>query len=50
MTIERIGPPLTAGEREMLRTCPDYRRAALALTRDGRSSLRREGIDGTVGV
>ncbi len=35
MTTERIGPPLIAGEREMLRSFLDYHRATLALKCDG---------------
>ena len=30
MTTDRVGPPLTAGEREMLRGFLDYHRATLA--------------------
>ncbi|MFI9328461.1 DinB family protein [Kitasatospora sp. NPDC052868] len=35
MTTERIAPPLTGGEREMLRAFLDYHRATLALKCDG---------------
>lgn len=31
MTIERVGPPLTGGERETLRAFLDYQRATLAM-------------------
>ena len=34
MTTERIGPPVTAGEREMLRAFLDYHRATLAMKCD----------------
>ncbi|MEU8301759.1 DinB family protein [Micromonospora sp. NPDC048909] len=37
MTTERIGPPVTGGEREMLRAFLDYHRATLALKCDGLS-------------
>ncbi|MFC0506945.1 DinB family protein [Micromonospora costi] len=37
MTTERISPPLTGGEREMLRAFLDYHRATLALKCDGLS-------------
>lgn len=36
MITERIGPPLIAGEREMLRAFLDYHRATLAMKCDGR--------------
>lgn len=35
MTTERVGPPLTAGERETLRAFLDYQRATLAMKCDG---------------
>jgi uncharacterized damage-inducible protein DinB len=43
MTIERIGPPLIGGEREMLRAFLDYHRATLAMKCEGLSDedLRR---------
>ena len=43
MTTERIGPPLIAGEREMLRGFLDFHRATLAMKCDGLSDadLRR---------
>ena len=37
MDTERIGPPLTGGEREMLRAFLDYHRATLAMKCDGLS-------------
>ncbi|MEU6205237.1 DinB family protein [Micromonospora musae] len=44
MTTERIGPPLTGGERETLRAYLDYHRATLAMKCDGLSDeeLRRQ--------
>ncbi|MEV5509502.1 DinB family protein [Streptomyces orinoci] len=44
MTVERIGPPLTAGERETLRTFLDFHRATLAMKCEGLSEeqLRRK--------
>ncbi|UGY93385.1 DinB family protein [Streptomyces gobiensis] len=46
MTAERIGPPLVAGEREMLRAFLDYHRATLAMKCDGLSDvdLRRQSM------
>ncbi|MGO8887995.1 MAG: DinB family protein [Streptosporangiaceae bacterium] len=46
MTTERPEPPLTAGEREMLRTFLDYHRATLAMKCDGLSDaeLRRQSM------
>ncbi|GAA3424068.1 DinB family protein [Streptosporangium sandarakinum] len=46
MTTERIGPPLTAGERETLRAFLDYHRATLAMKCDGLSDeeLRRRSM------
>ncbi|GAA3133299.1 DinB family protein [Streptosporangium carneum] len=46
MTVERIGPPLIAGEREMLRAHLDYHRATLAMKCDGLSDedLRRRSM------
>jgi hypothetical protein len=43
---ERIGPPLTAGERETLRAFLDYQRATLAMKCDGLSDddLRRQSM------
>ena len=43
---ERIGPPLVAGEREMLRAFLDYHRATLAMKCDGLSDadLRRQSM------
>ncbi|MET9616974.1 DinB family protein [Kitasatospora indigofera] len=43
MTTERIAPPLTGGEREMLRAFLDFHRATLAMKCDGLSDeeLRR---------
>jgi len=43
---ERIGPPLIAGEREMLRAFLDYHRATLAMKCDGLSDedLRRQSM------
>src|SRR5260221_9289877 len=43
---ERMGPPLVAGEREMLRAFLDYHRATLAMKCDGLSDadLRRQSI------
>ena len=45
---ERIGPPLTAGERETLRAFLDYQRATLAMKCDGLSDddLRRQSMNG----
>jgi uncharacterized damage-inducible protein DinB len=46
VTTERIGPPLIAGEREMLRAFLDYHRATLAMKCDGLSDedLRRQSM------
>ncbi|HEY2063182.1 MAG TPA: DinB family protein [Amycolatopsis sp.] len=46
MSTERIGPPTTAGEREMLRAFLDYHRATLAMKCDGLSDedLRRQSM------
>ncbi|PVE10065.1 DinB family protein [Streptomyces scopuliridis] len=46
MTTERIGPPPTAGEREMLRSYLDFHRATLAMKTDGLSDedLRRRSM------
>ncbi|MCO6005037.1 DinB family protein [Actinoallomurus purpureus] len=46
MTIERIGPPLIGGEREMLRAFLDYHRATLAMKCEGLSDeeLRRASM------
>ncbi|MGW0063988.1 DinB family protein [Streptosporangium sandarakinum] len=46
MITERIGPPLTAGERETLRAFLDYHRATLAMKCDGLSDeeLRRRSM------
>ena len=46
MTTERIGPPLVASEREMLRSFLDYHRATLAMKCDGLSDadLRRQSM------
>ncbi|MGW4664161.1 DinB family protein [Streptosporangium sandarakinum] len=46
MTTERIGPPLTAGERETLRAFLDHHRATLAMKCDGLSDeeLRRRSM------
>ena len=46
MTTERIGPPLTAGERETLRAFLDFHRATLAMKCDGLSDedLRRQSM------
>ncbi len=46
MTTERIGPPLTGGEREMLRAFLDFHRATLAMKCDGLSDedLRRRSM------
>lgn len=43
---ERIGPPVTAGERETLRAFLDYQRATLAMKCDGLSDedLRRQSM------
>jgi uncharacterized damage-inducible protein DinB len=43
---ERIGPPLAAGERDMLRAFLDYQRATLAMKCDGLSDedLRRQSM------
>src|SRR5262245_33536684 len=45
-TTERIGPPLIADEREMLRGFLDYHRATLAMKCDGLSDdeLRRRSM------
>jgi uncharacterized damage-inducible protein DinB len=44
MTVERVGPPLIAPEREMLRAFLDYQRATLAMKCEGLSDeeLRRQ--------
>ena len=46
MTTERIGPPLTGDEREMLRAFLDYHRATLAMKSDGLTDeeLRRQSM------
>ncbi|MGW4499770.1 DinB family protein [Micromonospora sp. NPDC004336] len=46
MTIERVGPPLTGGERETLRAFLDYHRATLEMKCDGLSDedLRRRSM------
>ncbi|MEU0086532.1 DinB family protein [Streptomyces sp. NPDC006274] len=46
MTVERIGPPLTGGERETLRAFLDYHRATLALKCEGLGDddLRRRSM------
>lgn len=46
VTIERIGPPLVADEREMLRAYLDFHRATLAMKCDGLSDeeLRRRSM------
>jgi len=46
VTTERIGPPLIAGEREMLRAFLDYHRATLAMKCDGLpdEDLRRQSM------
>jgi uncharacterized damage-inducible protein DinB len=46
MTTERVAPPLTGGEREMLRAFLDYHRATLAMKCDGLSdeALRRRSM------
>ncbi|MET7936328.1 DinB family protein [Streptomyces sp. NPDC005322] len=46
MTTERIGPPLTAGERETLRGFLDFHRATLAMKCEGLSDeeLRRQSM------
>jgi uncharacterized damage-inducible protein DinB len=46
VTTERIGPPLIAGEREMLRAFLDYHRATLAMKCDGLTDedLRRQSM------
>src|SRR5215470_9911481 len=46
MSTERVGPPLIAGEREMLRAFLDYHRATLAMKCDGLSDeeLRRQSM------
>jgi len=46
VTTERVGPPLTGDEREMLRTFLDYHRATLAVKCDGLSDddLRRASM------
>lgn len=46
MTTERIDPPRTGGEREMLRACLDFHRATLAMKCDGLSDaeLRRRSM------
>jgi uncharacterized damage-inducible protein DinB len=46
VTTERVGPPVIAGEREMLRAFLDYHRATLAMKCDGLSDedLRRQSM------
>ena len=46
MTTQRVGPPLTGGERETLRAFLDYHRATLAMKCDGLSdeALRRRSM------
>src|SRR5215470_11512611 len=46
MSTERVGPPLVAGEREMLRAFLDYHRATLVMKCDGLSDeeLRRQSM------
>jgi uncharacterized damage-inducible protein DinB len=46
MTTERVGPPLTGGERETLRAFLDYHRATLAMKCDGLDdeALRRRSM------
>ncbi|MFI2348716.1 DinB family protein [Streptomyces sp. NPDC019443] len=46
MTVERVGPPLTSGERETLRAFLDYHRATLAMKTEGLSDeqLRRQSM------
>jgi uncharacterized damage-inducible protein DinB len=46
LATERIGPPVIAGEREMLRAFLDYHRATLAMKCDGLSDedLRRQSM------
>lgn len=46
MTVERVGPPLIAGEREMLRAFLDYHRSTLAMKIDGLGDeeLRRQSM------
>ncbi|MGQ5265171.1 DinB family protein [Micromonospora sp. ZYX-F-536] len=46
VTTERIGPPVTGGERETLRAFLDFHRATLALKCDGLSDadLRRQSM------
>ena len=46
MTTERTGPPLTGGEREMLRTFLDFHRATLAVKCEGLGDeeLRRRSM------
>jgi uncharacterized damage-inducible protein DinB len=46
VTVERIGPPLTGGERETLRAFLDYHRATLALKCEGLGDddLRRRSM------
>lgn len=46
MITERIGPPLIADEREMLRACLDDHRATLAMKCDGLTDedLRRQSL------
>ena len=39
MTTERVGPPVIAGERQMLRAFLDYHRATLAMKCDGLSDV-----------
>jgi uncharacterized damage-inducible protein DinB len=46
VTVERVGPPLIAGEREMLRAFLDFHRATLAMKCEGLSDedLRRPSM------
>ena len=46
MTVERIGPPTVAGERETLRAFLDFHRATLAMKCDGLTDeeLRRQSM------
>jgi hypothetical protein len=46
VTTERVGPPLTGGQRETLRAYLDFHRAALAMKCDGLSDedLRRRSM------
>ena len=42
MTTERIGPPVIAGEREMLRAFLDFHRATLAMKCDGLNDEQKD--------